>query len=49
MFEELILPVLSIDPAAASAAAELTRNAFCISERTVDGNYARCLTLVGKG
>ena len=49
MFEELVFQVLSINPTAAGAAVELTRNAFRVSDRKIDGNYARCLALVGKG
>ena len=49
MFEELVLKVLRIDPTASCAAMELAGDALCVSYRAVDGDYARCLALVGKG
>ena len=49
MFEELVLQVLLIDPTASCATMELAGDVLHVSYWAVDGNYARCLALVGQG
>jgi len=48
VFNDPVLQVLSINPAAASASLELTRYVFRISDRAVNGNYSQCFALVGE-
>ena len=49
MFDELVLQVFRVNATASCAAVELAGNAFRIPNWAVDGDYARCFTLVRKG